>query len=155
MNWDIIEGKWKQAAGAVKTKWGKLTDDDLKAVGGKRDQLVGNRCDDPEGIARRESHGHVKAQHAILQNAHRHSCYGLCTVTPKAFDNVEGIGQEREFLDDLSFCVRFVRDKAIERQYNPRIRQRASQRLLDGLEETRNESGVIGFHKNEYPEIEK
>lgn len=41
MNWDIIEGKWKQAAGAVKTKWGKLTDDDLKAVGGKRDQLVG------------------------------------------------------------------------------------------------------------------
>jgi uncharacterized protein YjbJ (UPF0337 family) len=41
MNWDIIEGKWKQATGAVKTKWGKLTDDDLKAIGGKRDQLVG------------------------------------------------------------------------------------------------------------------
>ena len=41
MNWDIIEGKWKQAAGAVKTKWGKLTDDDLKAIAGKRDQLVG------------------------------------------------------------------------------------------------------------------
>ena len=41
MNWDIIEGKWKQAAGVAKTKWGKLTDDDLKAVGGKRDQLIG------------------------------------------------------------------------------------------------------------------
>jgi len=41
MNWDIIEGKWKQAAGVVKTKWGKLTDDDLKTVAGKRDQLIG------------------------------------------------------------------------------------------------------------------
>jgi uncharacterized protein YjbJ (UPF0337 family) len=41
MNWDTIEGKWKQAAGVAKTKWGKLTDDDLKAVGGKRDQLIG------------------------------------------------------------------------------------------------------------------
>jgi uncharacterized protein YjbJ (UPF0337 family) len=41
MNWDIIEGKWKQAAGMAKTKWAKLTDDDLAAVAGKRDQLVG------------------------------------------------------------------------------------------------------------------
>lgn len=41
MNWDIIGGKWKQTAGVVKTKWGKLTDDDLKAVAGKRDQLLG------------------------------------------------------------------------------------------------------------------
>jgi uncharacterized protein YjbJ (UPF0337 family) len=41
MNWDIIEGKWKQAAGVAKSKWGKLTDDDLQAVAGKRDQLIG------------------------------------------------------------------------------------------------------------------
>ena len=41
MNWDIIEGKWKQASGTIKNKWGKLTDDDLKAVAGKRDQLIG------------------------------------------------------------------------------------------------------------------
>ena len=41
MNWDIIEGKWKQAAAVVKSKWGKLTDDDLKAIAGKRDQLIG------------------------------------------------------------------------------------------------------------------
>jgi len=41
MNWDIIEGKWKQATGTIKTKWGKLTDDDLKAIAGKRDQLIG------------------------------------------------------------------------------------------------------------------
>lgn len=41
MNWDRIEGNWKQFTGQVKAKWGKLTDDDLKVIGGKRDQLAG------------------------------------------------------------------------------------------------------------------
>ena len=51
MNWDIIEGKWKQTAGAVKAKWGKLTDDDLQTIGGKRDQLVG-KLQEKYGIAK-------------------------------------------------------------------------------------------------------
>jgi uncharacterized protein YjbJ (UPF0337 family) len=41
MNWDRIEGNWKQLTGKVKEKWGKLTDDDLTALGGKKDQLAG------------------------------------------------------------------------------------------------------------------
>jgi len=41
MNWDQIAGKWKQTVGKAKEKWGKLTDDDLTAINGKRDQLVG------------------------------------------------------------------------------------------------------------------
>lgn len=41
MNWDQVEGKWKQAKGTVKERWGKLTDDDLDVIAGKRDQLVG------------------------------------------------------------------------------------------------------------------
>lgn len=41
MNWDQITGNWKQFKGKVKEKWGKLTDDDLTTIGGKRDQLVG------------------------------------------------------------------------------------------------------------------
>jgi len=41
MNWDQIEGNWKQFKGTVKEKWGKLTDDDLTVIGGKKDQLVG------------------------------------------------------------------------------------------------------------------
>ena len=41
MNWDQIEGKWKQAKGSIKQKWGKLTDDDLDVIEGKRDQLIG------------------------------------------------------------------------------------------------------------------
>jgi uncharacterized protein YjbJ (UPF0337 family) len=41
MNWDTIKGQWKELSGKVKEKWGKLTDDDLTAIGGKKDQLVG------------------------------------------------------------------------------------------------------------------
>ena len=41
MNWDQIEGNWKMFKGKVKEKWGKLTDDDLTTIDGKRDQLAG------------------------------------------------------------------------------------------------------------------
>jgi uncharacterized protein YjbJ (UPF0337 family) len=41
MNWDQMEGKWKQYSGQLKEKWGKLTDDDLTTIAGKRDQLIG------------------------------------------------------------------------------------------------------------------
>lgn len=41
MNWDRIEGNWKQFKGSAKEKWGKLTDDDLTMVEGRRDQLAG------------------------------------------------------------------------------------------------------------------
>ena len=41
MNWDTIKGQWKQVRGRVKEKWGKLTDDDLDRIEGKRDQLLG------------------------------------------------------------------------------------------------------------------
>jgi len=51
MNWDQIEGKWKQSAGVVKEKWGKLTDDDLTVIAGKKDQLVG-KIQERYGIAR-------------------------------------------------------------------------------------------------------
>jgi uncharacterized protein YjbJ (UPF0337 family) len=41
MDWDRVEGSWKQFTGKVKEKWGKLTDDDLTAINGRRDQLEG------------------------------------------------------------------------------------------------------------------
>jgi uncharacterized protein YjbJ (UPF0337 family) len=41
MNWNIIEGNWKQAKGKFKEQWGKLTDDDLDIIKGRRDQLTG------------------------------------------------------------------------------------------------------------------
>jgi uncharacterized protein YjbJ (UPF0337 family) len=58
MNWDQVEGKWKQYAGSVKEKWGKLTNDDLTVIGGKREQLVG-RIQERYGIAKDEAERQV------------------------------------------------------------------------------------------------
>ncbi len=41
MNWDIIEGKWKQVKGSAQEKWGELTDDELDEVAGRREALAG------------------------------------------------------------------------------------------------------------------
>jgi uncharacterized protein YjbJ (UPF0337 family) len=41
MNWDQIEGKWKEFKGKAQAKWGDLTDDELDRVEGKREQMVG------------------------------------------------------------------------------------------------------------------
>ena len=41
MNKDEIGGNWKQFKGKAKEKWGKLTDDDMTVIEGKRDQLFG------------------------------------------------------------------------------------------------------------------
>lgn len=41
MNWDQIEGKWKQLTGSVQAKWGDITDDEVDQVDGRRERLVG------------------------------------------------------------------------------------------------------------------
>jgi uncharacterized protein YjbJ (UPF0337 family) len=59
MNWDVLEGNWKQAKAKVKQQWGKLTDDQLEMVSGKRDQLLG-KIQARYGIARDEAARQVK-----------------------------------------------------------------------------------------------
>jgi len=54
MNWDQIEGKWKQLSGQAREKWGKLTDSDWQIVAGKREQLVG-RIQERYGVAKDEA----------------------------------------------------------------------------------------------------
>ena len=41
MNWERIQGNWKQVAGQAKEQWGKLTEDDIDVVAGRRDRLAG------------------------------------------------------------------------------------------------------------------
>ena len=41
MNWDVIEGNWKEFKGNVKQQWSKLTDDQLEVIAGKREHLAG------------------------------------------------------------------------------------------------------------------
>ena len=54
MNWDQIEGKWKQVKGSVKQKWSKLTDDDLDYIAGTRDKFVG-RLQERYGFAKEDA----------------------------------------------------------------------------------------------------
>ncbi|MFN0171878.1 MAG: CsbD family protein [Bryobacteraceae bacterium] len=51
MNWDQIEGKWKQFTGSARERWGKLTDDDWDKIAGKREHLIG-KLQERYGIAR-------------------------------------------------------------------------------------------------------
>mgnify|MGYP003542655346 FL=1 len=41
MNWDQIAGNWKQLSGKAQQQWGKLTNDDLDVIDGKREEVVG------------------------------------------------------------------------------------------------------------------
>jgi uncharacterized protein YjbJ (UPF0337 family) len=51
MNWDRIEGNWKQVTGRAKVQWGKLTNDDLDIIAGRREQLAG-KIQERYGIAK-------------------------------------------------------------------------------------------------------
>ena len=54
MNWDEIQGQWKQFKGKAKSNWGELTDDDLDAVAGDREGVIQERYGRSKEEARRE-----------------------------------------------------------------------------------------------------
>jgi uncharacterized protein YjbJ (UPF0337 family) len=56
--WEKIKGSWNQTKGAVKEQWGKLTDDDLLEIEGRRDQLVG-KIQTRYGITREQAEAQV------------------------------------------------------------------------------------------------
>jgi uncharacterized protein YjbJ (UPF0337 family) len=58
MNWDEVKGDWKQFTGKVKSKWGKLTDDDLTQIAGKRDELSG-KLQKHYGHTKEEAEKHI------------------------------------------------------------------------------------------------
>ena len=55
MDWNIIEGKWKELKGRAREQWGDLTDDELEEVAGKKDRLVG-KLQQKYGYADDEAH---------------------------------------------------------------------------------------------------
>lgn len=59
MNWDIVQGNWKQFNGKVKAKWGKLTDDQLDVIAGKRIELSG-KIQEAYGITVEEAEKQIK-----------------------------------------------------------------------------------------------
>jgi uncharacterized protein YjbJ (UPF0337 family) len=67
MNWDQLEGRWKEFAGSARAHWGKLTDDDWQTVNGKKEQLAGI-IQQRYGIAREEAARQVDAWSGALQD---------------------------------------------------------------------------------------
>jgi uncharacterized protein YjbJ (UPF0337 family) len=65
---DILEGQWKQLRGEVKEWWGKLTDDDLDRIGGKRDRLVGT-LQEKYGWTKREAEDEIDDRLSELEDA--------------------------------------------------------------------------------------
>ena len=66
MNWDRVEGNWKQLSGKAREQWGKLTDSDWQVIGGKKDQLVG-KIQERYGIAKDEADRQADAWVAAQQ----------------------------------------------------------------------------------------
>jgi uncharacterized protein YjbJ (UPF0337 family) len=65
MNWDRVQGQWKQLKGKIKTKWGKLTDDDLDIIAGQKDQLIG-KIQERYGLKKEEAQRQVEEWNATL-----------------------------------------------------------------------------------------
>jgi len=66
MNWDQIEGMWKQVAGSVQERWGKFTDDDVQTMTGQKDNLVG-KIQERYGVARAEAEKQADVWSAALK----------------------------------------------------------------------------------------
>jgi uncharacterized protein YjbJ (UPF0337 family) len=67
MNWDQVEGKWKQYRGQVREKWGELTDDDIGVIGGNKDALIG-RLQERYGFAKERAAEEVDSFIATLKH---------------------------------------------------------------------------------------
>lgn len=59
MNWDIIEGNWKQFKGEVRAQWGKLTDKQLDVIAGKRTELDG-KLQEAYGMTKDEAEKQIR-----------------------------------------------------------------------------------------------
>ena len=78
MDWNRIQGNWKQAQGQIKEKWGKLTDDDLTVINGRREQL--EHLADPVTV--RDSHS------SLLDELKRSLRTAAWRRGPRGFDDV-------------------------------------------------------------------
>jgi uncharacterized protein YjbJ (UPF0337 family) len=67
MNWDQIEGKWTQIKGQVRQQWSRLTDDDLAAIHGRREELLG-KVQQRYGFAKEEAERQVESWAQALRH---------------------------------------------------------------------------------------
>jgi uncharacterized protein YjbJ (UPF0337 family) len=68
MNNEMFKGKWNQIKGKIKEKWGKLTDDELARINGKRDQLLGS-LEEKYGWERQRAEDELKRFESSLDHS--------------------------------------------------------------------------------------
>ena len=81
MNWDQIEGKWKQLKGTARQKWAKLTDDDLEFIAGNRDQFAG-RLQERYGIAKEEAEKQLDEWQKTVNDLRNHDTNRQALIHP-------------------------------------------------------------------------
>ena len=78
MNSDVFAGKWKQMRGQAKEWWGKLTDDDLEQIDGKRDKLVGILQERTATLGRRRKRSSSASPRCDVTQARWHGTPPAC-----------------------------------------------------------------------------
>ena len=81
MNWDRIEGNWKQFSGKVRQQWGKLSDDDLDVIGGRREELSG-RIQEVYGVSKDEADRQIERFAGTLEPGTHDDTMGTRNPTP-------------------------------------------------------------------------
>lgn len=67
MNWDRVQGNWKQFKGKLQEKWGKLTDDQVSAIDGRREILAG-KLQEAYGIGKEEAEQQINDWQRSMQD---------------------------------------------------------------------------------------
>jgi uncharacterized protein YjbJ (UPF0337 family) len=76
MNWDQVEGKWRQYKGQIREKWGELTDDDVHVISGKREELIG-KIQERYGYARERAAHEVDSFVKTLKQQHNEDVHSF------------------------------------------------------------------------------
>jgi uncharacterized protein YjbJ (UPF0337 family) len=72
MNWDQVEGNWKNLKGGIREKWAKLTDDDMELMAGKKDRIVG-KLQERYGFAKDQAEAELDQYIASMDSERRSS----------------------------------------------------------------------------------
>ena len=79
MNWEQLEGSWQQLKGSVRQQWGKITDNDLEYIAGKRDRFVG-KLRERHGLSKEEAEKKadewLRTQQGMAAGSQQHSSAG-------------------------------------------------------------------------------
>jgi uncharacterized protein YjbJ (UPF0337 family)/ElaB/YqjD/DUF883 family membrane-anchored ribosome-binding protein len=104
MDWNRVEGDWKRMKGKVKEQWGRLTDDDITAIGGRRDQLEGKI---------QERYGYAKDQvRREIDDWYRSTALAKNGETDELADQIEAI---RTDIQNLTSTVGRIANKQLGR----------------------------------------